>query len=168
MPELLNCREFVNADEIAKGLSPFQPESVALEAGRLMLNRIDELIEQKKDFAFETTLSTKSYKSLVQKVQGMDYYVTLVFFWLNTPDLAVERVRTRVENGGHNIPEDFISRRYVAGIKNLFRLYLPIVDFGLVVNNSYNNPILIAEIKNQSLTLHNEYDWQSLNNISND
>lgn len=166
LPELLNCKEFVNADEIAKGLSPFQPESVALEAGRLMLNRIDELIEQKKDFAFETTLSTRSYKSLVQKVQGLDYYVTLVFFWLNTPDLAVERVRTRVENGGHNIPEDVIRRRYVAGIKNLFRLYLPIVDLAVVVNNSQNNPLLIAKKDKEIITLYHDSDWETLNKLS--
>src|SRR4051812_33061870 len=96
LPEILNCREFVNADEIARGLSPFRPEGVSFEAGRLMLHRIEELLSLKEDFAFETTLSTRSYKNKVLLAQSLEYKVTLVFFWLRSVELAKERVKLRV------------------------------------------------------------------------
>jgi len=111
LPDMLNCKEFVNADEIARGLSPFQPEKVAILAGRIMLGRIKELIDQNIDFAFETTLATKSYAKLIQEVQTKWYFVTLLFFWLKTPEMAVKRVKERVLSGGHNIQEDIIYRR---------------------------------------------------------
>jgi len=95
LPELLDCDEFVNADEIAKGLSPFRPEKAAIQAGRLMLTKIDQLIEAGHDFAFETTLATKSYKNFIIKTKEKGYKVTLLFFWLRTSDLAVKRVETR-------------------------------------------------------------------------
>lgn len=128
LPDILSCKEFINADEIAKGISPFQPEKVAIQAGRIMLSRIDELINQRQTFAFETTLSTKSYRKTIERVQAMGYEVVLLFFWLNSVKLAKERVKTRVREGGHNIPEGTIERRYVAGIQNLFKIYLPIVN----------------------------------------
>lgn len=145
LPEILNCKEFVNADEIAKGLSPFQPEKVAFEAGRIMLNRINELLELNENFAFETTLATKSYKSKVVYAQRKKYTVTLLFFWLQNVDLAIERVKTRVLEGGHNIETKVIVRRYKNGIKNLFEIYLPIVDEVLIFDNSVGKPELIAE-----------------------
>ncbi|HEY0299061.1 MAG TPA: zeta toxin family protein [Arachidicoccus sp.] len=105
LPEILSCKEFVNADEIAKGLSPFQPEKVAIEAGRIMLDRIDELIKQEVDFAFETTLATRTHATRLKKARKQEYLVTLLFFWLRDVELANERVRIRVSEGGHNIPE---------------------------------------------------------------
>jgi predicted ABC-type ATPase len=110
LPEILNCKEFVNADEIAKGLSPFQPEKVSFEAGRIMLNRVNELLENDVNFAFETTLATKSYKGKILQAQRQNYNVTLLFFWLQNVDLAIERVRTRVLEGGHNIETEVIRR----------------------------------------------------------
>lgn len=145
LPEILNCKEFVNADEIAKGLSPFQPEKVSFEAGRIMLNRINELLVLNENFAFETTLATKSYKSKVEYAQEKKYTVTLLFFWLQNVDLAIERVKTRVLEGGHNIETDIIHRRYKNGIKNLFEIYLPIVDEVMIFDNSAGKPELIAE-----------------------
>ena len=124
MPEILNCKEFVNADEIAKGLSPFQPESVSFEAGRIMIKRINELLEINQNFAFETTLATRSYKSKVIIAQKKKYTVTLLFFWLQNADLAIERVKTRVMEGGHNIETEVVKRRYINGIKNLFTFIL--------------------------------------------
>lgn len=94
LPEILNCKEFVNADEIAKGLSPFQPEKVAFEAGRIMLKRINELISENENFAFETTLSTRSYKNKIIEAKAKGYGVTLLFFWLQSTELAKERVKT--------------------------------------------------------------------------
>ena len=128
LPEILDCREFVNADEIARGLSPFNPESVAIEAGRLMLKRIEELLCRNETFSIETTLATRSYLNLVQRAQAKGYTVRLLFFWLNSPELALQRVAERVSKGGHNIPEPIVRRRYVAGISNLFRLFMNEVD----------------------------------------
>jgi predicted ABC-type ATPase len=146
LPEILNCKEFVNADEeMAKGLSPFQPEKVAFESGRIMLKRINELLESKQDFAFETTLSTKSYKQKVIEAQNKKYKVTLLFFWLEKVELAIERVKIRVLEGGHNIDNELIKRRYYRGIKNLFEIYLPIVDVAIIYDNSFGNPEFIAE-----------------------
>jgi len=135
LPEILNCKEFVNADAIAAGISPFNPESVAIEAGRIMLKRIDELLEMGAGFALETTLSTKSYVSFVKKAQQAGYKVTLLYFWLNSPQMAYDRVARRVSEGGHNIPIDVINRRYYRGINNLLNLYIPICDEWLVMSN---------------------------------
>ena len=136
LPEMLGCKEFVNADEIAKGLSPFNPESVAIEAGRLMLQRMDDLLAEGADFAFETTLATRSYVKFIEKAHAKGYYVTLLFFWLPTPEQAIERVATRVREGGHNIPSEVIPRRYANGIRNLTTLYTPICDYWTIYNNS--------------------------------
>jgi predicted ABC-type ATPase len=145
LPEILDCKEFVNADEIAKGLSPFQPEKVSFESGRIMLHRINELFEINENFAFETTLATRSYKSKVIEAQKNGYSVTLLFFWLQNVELAIERVRTRVQEGGHNIETNVIKRRYINGIKNLFDIYLPIVDEAMIFDNSGGMPELLAE-----------------------
>ncbi|SHG46919.1 Predicted ABC-type ATPase [Flavobacterium segetis] len=145
LPEILDCKEFVNADEIAKGLSPFQPEKVSFESGRIMLRRINELLESNENFAFETTLATKSYKSKIVEAKSKNYNVTLLFFWLQNVDLAIERVKTRVLEGGHNIELEVIKRRYKNGIKNLFDIYLPIVDEAMIFDNSEGKHNLIAE-----------------------
>ena len=123
LPKILECREFVNADEIAKGLSPFNPEGVAIEAGRLMLQRIDYLIEQDSSFSIETTLSTRSYSRLVERAHEKGFRVQLLFFWLPNPEAAVARVARRVCEGGHNIPVEVIKRRYRSGIENLFSIW---------------------------------------------
>ncbi len=157
LPDLLNCKEFVNADEIARGLSPFQPEKVSIEAGRLMLNRIDELINSNQDFSFETTLSTRSFVKTIENAKAHGYYITLIFFWLESVELAKDRVKKRVMEGGHNILSDVIERRYHSGIKNLFELYHEKVDSLLIYDNSTSASELIAEkeISNASFTIHN-------------
>ncbi|SDH28104.1 zeta toxin family protein [Mucilaginibacter sp. P25] len=144
LPELLNCNEFVNADNIAAGLSPFNPESVAFEAGRIMLQRIEDLLNRGVDFAFETTLSTRSYVSLVKRAQQKGYEVTLLFFWLSSPEMAMERVAKRVSKGGHNIPADVIERRYYRGIRNLVSLYIPLCDKWVVINNINTGSLVVA------------------------
>lgn len=143
LPEVLDCREFVNADEIAKGLSPFKPEEVAIEAGRLMLQRIDTLLSRHVSFAIETTLATRSYKNLVERAKASGYQVILLFFWLSSPEMAEMRVAQRVASGGHNIPKDVIHRRYWAGLRNLFEIFVPIVDlWSLYDNNTETQPIV--------------------------
>ena len=136
LPDILDCREFVNADEIARGLSPFNPADVAIEAGRLMLKRIEELLAREESFSIETTLATRSYVNLVRRAHNKGYRVTLLFFWLNSPELAIQRVAERVSKGGHDIPEDIIRRRYVSGIQNLFNLYAAEVDSWSIYDNS--------------------------------
>lgn len=155
LPDILNCKEFVNADEIAKGLSPFQPEKVSFEAGRIMLHRIDELLRLGVDFAFETTLSTKSYQHRVKQAQAAGYTVTLVFFWLKSVELAKERVRLRVSEGGHNIPEDVIERRYYRGLKNLFELYLPLCDNAIVMDNSMGSEVAVLGKLGEDVAIFN-------------
>jgi predicted ABC-type ATPase len=168
LPEIINCHEFVNADEIAKGLSPFQPEKVSVEAGRIMLNRINDLLNQSKSFAFETTLSTRSYKNKILEAQQNDYTVTLLFFWLQNIELAKERVKIRVSEGGHNIEPDVIERRYKKGINNLFEIYLPIVDGALIYDNSKGEPDLLAQKNiNKPLSIINETKFNELKYYDN-
>lgn len=147
LPEMLGCKEFVNSDEIAKGLSPFNADNikVAVEASRIMYKRIRELIAAEKTFALETTLASRSIVKLLKGAQEKGYYVTLLYFWLNTPDLAVERVKNRVAAGGHNVTEVTIRRRYEAGIHNLFELYLPICDYWMITDNSLSPMEIIAK-----------------------
>ncbi len=163
LPEILHCKEFVNADEIAKGLSPFQPEKVAVEAGRIMINRINDLFKENLSFAFETTLATKSYRNKILSAKNEGYTITLLFFWLQTIELAKERVATRVLEGGHNIPNDIIERRYLNGIKNLFSIYIPIVDELMIFDNSQMKSELIASKSNDSsLIIRNEQKFNYL------
>lgn len=145
LPDVLECKEFVNADEIARGLSPFNPESMAIEAGRLMLQRINELLKNQQNFSIETTLATRSYTRLVHRAQEQGYKVNLIYFWLSSPDLAIQRVAQRVRNGGHDIPKEVVLRRYQAGIDNFFNIYMLCVDYWLLADNSETPRIIVAE-----------------------
>ena len=147
LPEMLGCVNFVNADEIARGLSPFAPQMVDIQAARIMLQRIEELLEQKVDFAIETTLATRSYVQLIQRAQKTGYKVHLLFLCLESPEQAIQRVAQRVSNGGHGIPEADIRRRFKRGIDNLIHLYLPICNSVLVFNNIKTPAQLIARKK---------------------
>ena len=163
LPEMLDCEEFVNADEIAKGLSPFKSDSTAIQAGRLMLERINSLIEIGADFAFETTLAAKSYGNFVKRAKQNGYRVTLLFFWLRTPDLAVKRVEIRVKEGGHNIPEETIRRRYKNGLSNFFNIFEPIVDEWMFIDNSGEPYEIIAEGNSfDKVEILNESSWFNL------
>ncbi|MGV3586232.1 MAG: zeta toxin family protein [Adhaeribacter sp.] len=169
LPEMLDCREFVNADEIARGLSPFQPEKVAVEAGRIMLQRIDELLKRQNDFAIETTLATRSYVQTIRKAREKGFSITLVYFCLNSPELAIARVKRRVSEGGHNIPEEVIRRRYKKGTHNLFKLFIPICDYWILIDNSQNPYKIIAEgQEDQELNIHNEQIWNNLKTLSDE
>ncbi|WP_431213850.1 zeta toxin family protein [Puia sp. P3] len=164
LPEMLNCKEFVNADSIAAGLSPFNPESVAIEAGRLMLSRIHDLMQAGVDFAFETTLATRSYVSLVKAAQHAGYNVTLLFIWLDSPETAIQRVTDRVAAGGHHIPEEIVRRRYHRGIYNLINLYIPVCNSWIIVNNKDVVPELIAKgtLTGENI-VQNYYIWDAIN-----
>lgn len=156
LPDMLKCSNFVNADEIARGLSPFDPESASIQAGRIMLTRVEELLANRQDFAIETTLATRTYINLIRRAQKSGYTVTLLYFWLNMPSLAIERVKLRVESGGHNVSEERIRRRYDMGIKNLFNIYIPECEYWMIIDNSYT-PVLICEGgKDITTKIHNK------------
>lgn len=145
LPEALKCREFVNADKIAKGISPFKPEDVAITAGKIMLERIDQLMKQSVSFAIETTLATRTYRTLVERAKRCAYSVMLLFFWLPSPEVAEQRVAQRVVDGGHDIPRDVIHRRYWSGLRNLFDIFVPIVDLWSLYDNSLKpKPIVVC------------------------
>ena len=144
LPDFVKCRQFLNADLIAAGLSPFAPESQNLRAGRLMLERIGELAEQRADFGFETTLSGRTYVKLLCDMKANGYQIFLFFLWLPSADMAVDRVENRVREGGHAVPSAVIRRRYHAGVRNLFRLYRQSLDHWWLFDSSRLPPKLIA------------------------
>ena len=158
LPEILECREFVNADEIARGLSPFNAAGVAIEAGKLMLQRIEELLRDNATFAIETTLATRSYINLVKRAHAQSYRVNLLYFWLSSPELAMRRVAERVSKGGHDISEEIIRRRYTAGINNLFKLFMPAVDYWAIFDNSATPRRIVATggRKSETVTMEEE------------
>ena len=144
LPSEGECLSFVNADLIAAGLSPFQPESVAFEAGRLLLKKIDNLILKKESFAFETTLSGRNYLNRIKKWREAGYEVILYYLKLHNEKIAIERVSLRVSEGGHNISEKIIRRRYQKGLRNL-PLYQEVVNSWVVFDNSGETPFILKE-----------------------
>jgi predicted ABC-type ATPase len=165
LPEVLNCSEFVNADIIAYGLSPFNPESVAIQAGRMMLTRIDELLNENNSFAVETTLANKTYTILVKKAKERGFEVILLYFWLSSVQQAINRVEKRVLEGGHNIPKNVIERRYKTGLQNLFNIYLDICDVTQVYDNTFGTPNLIFEKENGQLNVFNQECYNLINRV---
>lgn len=161
LPEMLECSEFVNSDEFAKGLSPFQPEKAAIQASRYMILKIRYLLKRQLDFGIETTLATRTLLKTVRIAQAAGYTVTLLYFWLNSPELAVERVAARVETGGHNIPEETIRRRYRVGIDYFFHDYAPICERWILADNSQIPFRVIAEgSRNDVLNIKDEATYE--------
>jgi predicted ABC-type ATPase len=144
LPDFVNCREFLNADLIAAGLSPFAPETQNVRAGRLLLERIRELARDKQDFGFETTLSGRIYIRLLHQMQQQGYRVILFFLWLPSADMSVIRVANRVRQGGHHVPETDIRRRFQSGLRNLFQRYRSVVDAWWLYDASRLPPTVIA------------------------
>jgi len=169
LPEILQCSEFVNADEIARGLSPFNPEGMAIEAGRLMLQRIQDLLEEGKSFAIETTMATRSYAKLIERAQGQGYQVTIFYFWLNSPVLAQNRVAERVLRGGHNIPANVILRRYQLGRTNFFNIFLPLADKWILVDNSNPQAEIVAQGgRDSEQQIYDFLKWKEVNHGNNE
>lgn len=143
LPHEAGCPIFVNADLIAAGIAPFQPEAVAIKAGRIMLHEIEEHIAQRDSFAFETTLSGRRYAAAIPRWQTLGYHVKLFFLSLPHPDLAVARVTERVLQGGHDVPEATIRRRFRTGRQNFDNLYRPLVDAWALYDNAGEQPVLL-------------------------
>ncbi|TGE19301.1 AAA family ATPase [Hymenobacter elongatus] len=168
LPNLLDCREFVNADEIARGLSPFRPETVSVQAGRLMLTRLQELLAAGETFALETTLATRIYLPFIEQARAQGYAVHLLFFWLSSADQAVARVKIRVREGGHNIPEPVIRRRYETGLRYFFSRYRTAVDTWLFVDNTTTPGKVVAEGTPDEILVSNAEIWPRLTTIYHD
>lgn len=134
--DLLGVREFVNADAIARGLSGFDADAAAIAAGRVMLARLRELQQRHSSFAFETTLASRSFAPRLANARRLGYRIHVVFLWLPSEEIAITRVRERVRQGGHDIPEDVVRRRYQRGLRNFFLLYMPLADRWTVYDNS--------------------------------
>lgn len=163
LPEVFEIEEFVNADRIAAGLSAFSPESVAFEAGRIMLRRINTLVEQNRSFSFETTLSSKSIVKLVHRARKSGYRVELIYVALPSVSLARRRVRKRVAMGGHDIPVDVIERRFYRSLVNLVDVYSSVVDHWRVYDNSsLTIPELILSGEGANIEIHQGRKWQRL------
>ena len=163
LPEMLECSEFVNSDELAKGLSPFQPEKASIQASRYMITKIRYLLKRQRDFGIETTLATRTLLKTIRMAQAAGYTVTLLYFWLNSPELAIERVAARVETGGHNIPEETIRRRYRVGIDYFFHDYAPICERWILADNSQIPFRVIAEgSKNDLINIKDETTYDKI------
>ena len=161
---VLGVTEFVDADTIARGLSAFQPERVALSAGRIMLRRLKELASQRVSFAYETTFASRMFARWLAELQRGGYRVHMLFLWLPSADLAVERVADRVRMGGHDVPEETVRRRYAAGLRNFFSLYRPLANTWRIYDNSQSSgPFLIARGENSKVPqVSDENLWASI------
>ncbi|MFH1352766.1 MAG: zeta toxin family protein [bacterium] len=153
LPGYVKCPNFVNADLIAQGLSPFSPPSAAVKAGKIVLKQIREFAEEEADFAFETTLSGKLYVNLLEGFQKKGYRIHIFFLWIPSAELAVARIKDRVADGGHNVPSHDVKRRFKRSIFNFFRLYQPLSNSWMLFNNAGSVPKLIVKMKNGKISV---------------
>lgn len=167
IPRRLQIHEFVNADEIARGLSPFDPEGNAVAAGRLMLERIRGLVRSGTSFAFETTCAGRGHAQWLRECKSQGWRVTLLFLWLPTPEAALDRVAKRVRDGGHSIPREVVIRRWKAGARNMRDVYLPLSDIAMIYDNSDADGVLIAErTLNIPLVVYDTARWAMIEKAS--
>lgn len=165
LPDYVMCPNFVNADLIAQGLSPFEPRSAAIKAGKLVLQQIHEYAERGVDFAFETTLAGKSYVSLLEELKRGGYAIHLFFLWLPSAELAIARIKERVQEGGHHVPADDVRRRFIRGINNFYNLYEPLLNSWMLFDNSVAKPLLIAKMLNGHLEVIDKEAFQAIQKI---
>ena len=156
LPDYVKCPSFINADLIAKGLSPFNPQKAAIKAGRLVLDQINDLKNQGVDFAFETTLSGKAYRNHFNELKDSGYQLHLFYLWIPSFQLALARIKDRVSEGGHNVPAQDVKRRFSRSLSNLFRIYRPLLNSWMIFDNSGIKPLLIAMENSGKLTIDNK------------
>lgn len=162
LPDYARCPNFVNADMIAQGLAPFSSQTAAMKAGRLVLEQIENFKSKGLDFAFETTLSGKSYAALLKNLKENNYHLHLFFLWIPSPDLALARIKDRVADGGHDVPEADVKRRFYRGIKNLFTIYRPLLNLWILFDNSREIPKLIAKEINGQLEVKDQLSFDTI------
>lgn len=168
LPELFACSEFVNSDEFAKYLSPFDPGAVSVSASRYMLAKIHYLLGKRVDFSIETTLATRSLVRTIQQAKEFGYSVSILYFWVNSPELAIERVHARVLAGGHNIPDETVRRRYKMGLKYFFELYSVLCDDWVLADNSKSPFTIVAEGDKTNTYIRNEELYELIKQSSLD
>jgi predicted ABC-type ATPase len=166
LPRFANCPNFINADLIARGLSPFDPDAALLRAGRIVLERIAEFTDAKADFAFETTLSGRAYVPLLRRTKRSGFRLHMFYLWIPSPDLALLRIRYRVEGGGHNVPERDVRRRFSRTLGNLFERYRPLLDTLHFFDNSSEIPRLIFKDQAGETTVNDAALYQQLSRPS--
>ena len=162
LPEYARCLEFINADYIAGGLSPFAPEKAAVEAGKIMLRRFKELAARKRDFGFETTLAGATLVRQIEILKSQGYRIHTFYLWVASPELALQRIADRVRNGGHDVPEAVVRRRLDKSLRNLLRLYLPLADTWIIFDNSFELPLMVAYWDSVKLNIVNPEAYAAL------
>lgn len=158
----LGIQTFVNADVIAQGLAGFRPESAAVAAGRLMLEQIDHLARTRSDFAFETTLASRTFAPWLRRQRQAGYQFQLVFVWVPSPEISIARVRMRVAMGGHHVPDAVVRRRFARGIANFHQLYAPIADRWWCYDNSGAREVVVARGQGGSVTVLQPDTWRQV------
>ncbi len=162
LPGYADCFEFINADMIAKGLSPFIPSKVAIKAGKILLNEIADCSRRKVNFAFETTLSGKSYINLFHRIKQQGYELHMFFLWVPKVQLSLARIADRVKKGGHDIPERDVRRRFARGLKNLFEVYRPLFDTWSVYDNSTGKPKLVFAVEHGTINVEDQLKYSQV------
>lgn len=167
IPAALASSPYLNADEIARDLSPSNPDGAAVAAGRVLLQGIDDCTRKGESFAFETTCAGRAHLQRLRRCHELGYRITLIFLWLPSADIALARVAQRVANGGHGIPRDVVIRRYAAGIRNMRHDYLPLADVAIVYDNFERGRVLIAEkYPESSLVIYDSERWRSIEDVA--
>ena len=156
LPDYVRCSNFVNADLIARGLSPFSPRNAAIKAGKLVLSQIHEFAKTGVDFSFESTLAGKLYVNLFKALKTKGYKLHLFFLWIPDSQLSIARIKDRVAEGGHHVPTEDVKRRFNRSINNFFKLYMPLLDKWMLFNNSGIKPSLIAKKNNGGIEITNK------------
>lgn len=156
LPEFVHCPNFINADLIAQGLSPFEPQTAAIKAGKLVLQQIDAFADKGLDFGFETTLSGLTFKNRFYSLNDRGYAINLYFLWIPSTDLAIGRIKERVVEGGHNIPAEDVRRRFPRGLHNFFNCYYSLLDSWILFDNSKTTPVTVAIMKDSHLEIINK------------
>ncbi|MCQ2170560.1 MAG: zeta toxin family protein [Bacteroidales bacterium] len=168
LPKMLGCNEFVNSDEFAKSISPFDPNAAAVGASRFMLQKISYMLERQKDFGIETTLATRTLTGILQRAREQGYRITIIYLWLESPELAVDRIRRRVQSGGHNITTDTVQRRYSAGLHYFFETYKPMADRWVLADNTRPPFAVVAEGSAEMTIVRNRKKYEQILNSLND
>ncbi len=162
LPEMWECKYFVNSDEFAKGLSPFDPDKASLSAGRFMVMRIKYLLDRKEDFCIETTLSSRTLTNTIEIARQYGYSITILFFWIENVELAISRVKARVTAGGHNVPEATIRRRYRSGLRHFFEDYMPMSDRWMLADNTTVPFKLIAQGWKNNMVVQDNIKFEAI------
>lgn len=162
LPEMWECKYFVNSDEFAKGLSPFDPDKASLSAGRFMVKRINYLLERKEDFCIETTLSSRTLMRTIETAREYGYSITILFFWIEDVELAIHRVKARVTAGGHNVPEPTIRRRYRSGLRHFFEDYMPESDRWMLADNTTVPFKLVAQGWQKNMVVQDNIKFEAI------